>query len=165
MKRKLTITIPPGINEDYQMRLSGEGEAGIYGGSPGDIYVTFSIGTHNIFKRENTNIFYELPVNFAQAALGASVEIPTLDGKAQLKIPQGTQNGKVIRIKDHGVLRLNGKGRGDQLVIIRVVTPQSLDYKQRRLLEELAETLPEAKIPEDEREGIIDRIKSALSDN
>lgn len=165
VKRKLTITVPPGIDESYQMRLSGEGEAGIYGGSPGDVYITFSVKRHKVFARKNTDIIYELPINFAQAALGDGIEIPTIDGKAVLKVPPGTQNGKVLQIKGKGVPHLKGKGRGDQLVIIRVVTPQSLNDEQRQLFEELAEMLPEATMPESEDHGILDRIKNVFSDN
>ncbi len=150
IKRKLTVTVPPGIDESYQMRLSKEGDAGKYGGSSGDIYVNFSVKPHKFFARKGYDILYELPINFVQAALGDNIEVPTLDGKAPLKMPPGTQNGKVFHIKGKGVPRLNSKARGDQLVIIRVVSPQSMDANQRRLFEELAKTLPAAKKPEGE---------------
>lgn len=149
-KRKLTVTVPPGIDESYQMRLSNEGDAGRYGGSSGDIYLNFSVKPHKFFVRKELNIFYELPINFAQAALGDALAVPTLDDTATLKIPPGTQNGRVFHIKGKGVPRLHGRGKGDQLVIIRIVTPQSMDANQRRLFEELAKTLPTAKTPEDE---------------
>lgn len=164
-KRKLTVTVPPGVDESNSMRFRGEGEAGIYGGSPGDVYVTFSITPHDVFVRRGTDILYELPINFAQAALGNSVEVPTVDGKTTLKIPPGTQNDKVFRIRGKGVPRLDGKSRGDQLVIIRVVTPRSLKDNQQRLFQELAETLPEAEMPEGGDHGIIDRIKSVFGDD
>ncbi|MCX6009744.1 MAG: molecular chaperone DnaJ [Chloroflexi bacterium] len=156
VKRKLTVTVPPGIDESYQMRLSNEGDTGKYGGSPGDICINFSIKPHKFFVRKGNDILHELPINFAQAALGDNIEVLTLDGKATFKIPPGTQNGKVFRIKGKGVPRLNSKGRGDQLVIIRVVTPQSMDANQRRLFEELAKTLPTAAMPEGEDHEIID---------
>jgi molecular chaperone DnaJ len=153
VKRKLTVTIPAGIDENYQMRLSNEGDAGKYGGSPGDIYVNFSVKPHKFFVRKDYDIFYELPINFAQAALGDNIEVPALDGKVTLKIPPGTQSGKTFHIKGKGVPHLHGRGKGDQLVMVRVVTPQSMDASQRRLLEELAKTLPAAKTPEiDDRE-------------
>jgi len=164
VKRKLKVTVPPGIDENYRMRLNGEGEVGIYGGSPGDVYVAFSVKSHEFFVRRGIDILYELPINFAQAAIGNNVEVPTLDGEAVLKIPTSTQNGEVFRIKGKGVSRLDGRGRGDQLVIIRVVTPQSLDDNQQRLFEELAKTLPPAKIPDDGDKGVIDRIKSLFSE-
>jgi molecular chaperone DnaJ len=156
VKRKLTVTVPPGIDESYQMRLSKEGDAGKYGGSPGDIYINFSVKTHKFFVRKGNDILHELPLNFAQAALGDNIEVPTLDGRAPIKIPPGTQNGKVFRIKGKGVPRLNSRGRGDQLVIIRVITPQSMDANQRRLFEELAKTLPTAKMSEVEDHEIIE---------
>ena len=165
VKRKLEAKIPAGIEENYQMRLSGEGDAGTYGGSPGNVYITFSIKPHKFFIRKRFDIFYELPINFAQAALGDNIEVPTLDGKEPLKIPPGTQNGKVFRIKGKGVPRLDGRGRGDQMVITQIVTPQSLDDNQRQLLEELAKTLPPAEIPENEDKGIIDRIRSLFGEN
>jgi molecular chaperone DnaJ len=155
-KRKLTVTVPPGIDESYQMHLSSEGNAGIYGGSPGDIYINFSVKPHKLFVRKGNDILHELPINFAQAALGDNVEVPTVDGKTQVKIPPGTQSGKVLRIKGKGAPRLNSKVRGDQLVTIRVVTPQSMDANQRRLFEELAKTLPAAKMPEDKDRKVIE---------
>ena len=156
IKRKLTVTVPPGIDESYQMRLSNEGDAGRYGGPPGDIFINFSVKPHKFFVRKGFDIFYELPVNFAQAALGDTLEVPTLDGKTTLKIPQGTQNGKVFHIKGKGIPRLHGRGKGDQMVTIRVITPQSMDANQRRLFEELARTLPSAKMPEVEDHEIIE---------
>jgi molecular chaperone DnaJ len=156
LKRKLTVTVPPGIDESYQMRLGNEGDVGRYGGPPGDVYVNFSVKPHKFFVRKGNDILYELPVNFAQAALGDNVEVPTLDGETPMKIPPGTQNGRVFRIKGKGVPRLNSRGRGDQLIIIRVVTPQSMDANQRRLFEELAKTLPAAKMPEGKDREIID---------
>ena len=155
-KRKLTVTVPPGIDQSYQLRLSNEGDAGKYSGPPGDIYINFSVKPHNLFVRKDSDIFYELPINFAQAALGDDLEVPTLDGKASLKIPPGTQNGKVFHIKGKGVPRLHGRGKGDQLVIIKVISPQSMDANQRRLFEELAKTLPAAKKPEVKDHEIIE---------
>jgi len=155
VKRKLTVTVPAGIDESYQMRLSHEGNAGQYGGSPGDVYINFSVKPHKFFVRKDYDIFYELAINFAQAALGENVEVPALDGKVTVKIPSGTQTGKTFRIKGKGVPHLHGRGKGDQLVVVRVVTPQSMDDDQRQLFEKLARTLPTAKIPEsDDHETI-----------
>ena len=153
VKRNIKVTIPPGVDGDHPMRLRGEGEAGIYGGQPGDVYIIFSVKPHAFFIRDGYDIFYELPINFGQAALGDNVEIPTLDGKTILKIPPGTQNRKIFHLKGKGVPRLDGKGRGDQLVGVRVVTPQSLDSSQRKLFEELAKTLPQENIPEKKDKG------------
>jgi molecular chaperone DnaJ len=160
MKRKLTVTVPPGVDESYQMRLSGEGQAGIYGGSPGDIYVGFSIKSHEFFVRRGNDIACEMAINFAKAALGGNVEVPTLEGFNTLKIPAGTQNGHVFRLKGKGVAHIDGKGRGDQLIEIKIVTPQNLDEKQRRLFEELAETLSQPEITRDQTKGKMDKFKS-----
>lgn len=155
VKRKLNVTVPPGIDESYQVRLRGEGDAGKYGGSAGDVYVNFSIKPHKFFVRKDYDIIYQLPINFAQAALGDNVDVPAIDGKITVKIPAGTQTGKVFRIKGKGVPHLHGRGKGDELVMVRVVTPKSVDHGQRRLLEELAKTLPEAETPEVEDPEIV----------
>jgi molecular chaperone DnaJ len=156
VKRKLKVTVPAGIDESYQMRLSNEGDVGKYGGSSGDIYINFSVQPHRFFVRKEYDIFYELPINFAQAVLGDNIEVPALDGKVMVKIPAGTQNGKTFRIKGKGVPHLHGRGKGDQLVVVRVVTPRSIDADQRRLFEKLANTLPTAKMPEGEDHEIVD---------
>ena len=147
VKRKLAADIPAGVDDGYRLRLDGEGNAGLYGGAPGDLYIDLSVKPHNLFRREGVDILYDLPINFAQAAVGNEIEVPTLDGKTSLKISPGTQSGKVFRLKGKGVLQLNGRGRGDLLVKVVVVTPKHLDGKQRRLFEELAKTLPQAKLP------------------
>ena len=148
VKRKLNVSVPPGVDESYRMRLRGEGQAGVYGGSPGDVYINFSIGSHKYFVREDDDIYFDLPINFAEAALGCTVEVPTLEGNTELKIPSGTQHGKVFNLKGKGVQNINGKGKGNQYVQINVVTPQSLNSTQRRLMEELAKTLPKMDIPD-----------------
>jgi molecular chaperone DnaJ len=145
MKRKVTVDIPAGVDDGYEISLEGEGDIGLYGGAPGDIHIQLSVKPHKLFRRESFDILYELPVNFAQAALGDEINIPSLDGKMSLKIPPGTQNGKAFRLKGKGVPHVNGRGRGDQIVIAQVVTPQHLDGKQKRLFEELAKILPQAK--------------------
>lgn len=155
-KRKIKVTIPAGVDDGYRLRMDGEGSAGVYGGPPGDLYIALSVKPHGLFRRDGSDILYELPINFAQAALGDNIEVPTLDGKVAVKIPPGTQNGKTFRVKGKGVPRLHGRGKGDQLVVVRVVTPQSMDASQRRLLEELAKTLPAAKTPEGEDPEIVE---------
>jgi len=102
VKRKISVNIPAGVDEGYQLRLDGEGSAGVYGGPPGDLYVIFSVKPHNLFHRDGSDILYELSINFAQAALGDEVRVPSLDGKVELKIPPGTQNGKTFRFKARG---------------------------------------------------------------
>lgn len=142
LKRKLTVDIPAGVDDSYELRLDGEGNAGLYGGAPGDIYVNLSVQPHELFRREGLDVLYNLPINFAQAALGDDVNVPSLNGSIGLKIPPGTQSGTVFRLKGKGVAQVNGRGRGDELVTVTIVTPQRLDQKQRQLLEELAKLLP-----------------------
>ena len=108
--------MPAGVDDGTAIRLSGEGDAGLRGGSPGNLYVVLSVAKHEFFTRDGDNVLFELPINFAQAALGAEVEVPTLYGKSKLKIPAGSQTGKVFRLKDKGIPHLHGSGRGDQLV-------------------------------------------------
>jgi len=146
-QRSISVKIPAGVDEDSQIRLRGEGQAGTRGGPSGNLYITLAIEQHEFFKRDGDNIIYELPINFAQAALGTEVEVPTLDGKTKLKLPPGSQTGKVFRLKNKGIPHLHRRGRGDQLVTLLVITPDSLTKKQRHLFQELADTLGPAKSP------------------
>jgi chaperone protein DnaJ len=147
VKRKLVVDIPAGVDDGYQLCLEGEGGAGLHGGIPGDLYIAFSVKSHNLFHRDGVDLLYELPINFAQAALGDEIDVPSLDGKVSLKMPPGTQNGKVFRLKGRGVPYVSGRGRGDLLIKVQAVTPQRLDKKQRQLFEELAKVLPRTKLP------------------
>ena len=144
-KRSILVRIPAGVEDGSRIRLSGQGDAGVRGGPTGNLYISLSVKQHQFFIRDGDNILYELPINFAQAALGAEVEVPTLDDNVKLKIPAGSQTGQVFRLKNKGVPHLHRNGRGDQLVGVLVVTPDSLTKKQRQLLEELASTLDPAK--------------------
>jgi len=146
-QRSILVKIPPGVSDESQLRLSGEGNAGTRGGSAGDLYVTLSVKEHELFTRDEDNILYELPINFAQAALGAELEVPTLGGKNNLKIPAGSQTGTVFRLKGEGIPHLNRSGRGDQLVTIFVVIPEKLTEQQRQLFQELADTLSPNNMP------------------
>ncbi len=140
-KRTVSVKIPAGVDNDNQMRLRGEGDAGTRGGPAGDLLVVISVKKHEYFDREGDDVLYVLPVNFSQAALGAEVEVPTLEGDTSLKVPAGCQPGTVIRLKGKGIPHVNGRGRGDQLVTVDVVTPESINKEQRRLFEELADSL------------------------
>lgn len=144
-QRRILVKVPAGIEDGSQIRLSHEGDAGMRGGSSGDLYVTVSVLEHEFLARDDDNILYELPINFAQAALGTEVEVPTLHGKTKLNIPAGSQTGKVFRLKGQGIPHLRRSGRGDELVRLFVATPDSLNKQQRQLLEELAKTLGPAK--------------------
>ena len=148
LQRDIRVTIPAGVDDGSQIRLRGEGEAGTRGGPPGNLYVTLSVKPHEFFIRENDDIIYELPINIAQAALGAELEIPTLGSKTKLKIPAGSQTGKTFRLKGYGISHLRGNGRGDQLVNLFVVTPEKLTDKQRKLFQELADSLNSENVSE-----------------
>lgn len=134
--RSLTVKVPPGVDDSFRLRLVGEGETGYRGGPPGDLYVYIYVAPDDFFEREGNDVVCELPISFVQAALGDEVDVPTLDGKATIKIPEGTQTGTVFRLRGRGIPYLNGGGRGDQLVRVRVVTPTRLNEKQKELLRE-----------------------------
>jgi len=159
--RRIVVEIPAGVDNGSHIRLLGEGEAGRYGGPPGDLYVAVSVERHRYFRRQDNNILLELPINIAQAALGDEVEVPTLEGIANLSIPPGTQTGKTFRLRGKGVPYLHGDGRGDQLVTVYVVTPTHLNEHQKKLLHELAKTLGKEVIPQREK-GFFDRIKEVF---
>lgn len=147
VRRKLEIDIPAGVDDGYQMMVEGEGEAGLFGGGAGSLYVSFSVKPHKLFRRDGADILCESAINFAQAALGDEIAIPSLNGEQTLKIPAGTQSGKIFRIKGKGVSQVNGRGKGDQFVKVFVVTPGGLDKQQQQLFKELAKKLPQAQLP------------------
>lgn len=134
--KKININIPAGIDEGQQIRVAGRGEAGVNGGPAGDLFVVIQIKPHDFFEREGDHIFCELPLTFAQAALGDEVEVPTVHGKVQLKIPAGTQTGKTFRLRGKGAPNVRGRGQGDQHVQVLVVTPTKLTEQQKELLRE-----------------------------
>jgi molecular chaperone DnaJ len=139
--RKLSVAIPAGVDDGMRIRLSGEGEAGERGGPSGSLYVVLRVKPHPLFRRQESDILLEYPVSIVQAALGAEVKVPTLDGGAALTIPAGTQHGAVFRLRGKGVPMLRSNKRGDQLVTLRVVVPEKLTEKQRKLLQELGDSL------------------------
>jgi molecular chaperone DnaJ len=137
--RRVVVNIPAGVDDGINVRVTGEGEVSSRGGTPGNLYVILTVKPHPFFKRENNDIEYELPISFAQAALGDEVEVPLVDGKTtMLKIPPGTQSGRSFRLKGMGVPVVHSSARGDQHVIVKVVTPTNLNAEQKRLLEEFA---------------------------
>lgn len=140
IRRKIRINIPAGVDDGMQMRISGEGELGVNGGPPGDLYVVFRVKRHDFFERDGDNLFCQIPITFAQAALGDEIEVPTMEGKVKMKIPAGTQTGKTFRLRGHGMPRVNRGGvKGDQHVKVTVVTPTKLSDRQKELLREFAE--------------------------
>lgn len=136
---KVKVSIPAGIDQGQRIRISGKGESGINGGPAGDLYIVVNIKPHEYFEREGDNIYSELPLTFAQAALGDEVEVPTVHGNVKLKIPAGTQSGKVFRLRSKGVPNVRGYGQGDQHVHVKVVTPTSLTKEQKDLLRQFNE--------------------------
>ena len=136
--KTLTVKIPPGVEEGTRLRLTGEGEPGGYGGPPGDLYVVVCVKEHPVFIRDGDDLLCDLQIGIAQAVLGTKVGVPTLQGEATLKIPPGTQDGKVFRLKGLGAPNIRGYALGDQLVRVRIKIPKKLTAKQRELLEEYA---------------------------
>ena len=138
--KKLSVTIPKGVDDGTRMRLAGKGEAGSKGGTTGDLYLFINVKSHEIFKRSDENLFFECPISMADAALGTTIEIPTIDGgKAKIKIPDGTQNGKQFRLKGKGMPYMRGSGDGDLYVQINTEVPISLNKEQKNLLEKFRE--------------------------
>ena len=135
---RVTVTVPPAVLDGQRLRLAGEGEPGENGGKAGDLFVLVQVEEHPIFSRDDRNIVFELPISFPRAAMGARVAVPTLEGKVTMRIPAGTQSGKVFRIPGKGLPSSQGKARGDQLVKVIVETPLHLTARQRELLEEFA---------------------------
>lgn len=161
--RTLSVKVPAGVDNDTQIRLSGEGAPGADGGPPGNLYVVLHVTKHDYFQRRADDIILEMEVNVAQAALGDEIEIPTVDGPEQLIITAGTQSGTVFRMRDHGVPHLRRNGRGDQLVIVHVVVPKNLSDEQKELMKKLADTLGKEVIPQ-RGKGILSQLKDALGD-
>tara|TARA_Y100000389_G_scaffold30402_1_gene25766 strand:- start:189 stop:1316 length:1128 start_codon:yes stop_codon:yes gene_type:complete len=138
--KKLSVTIPKGVDDGTRIRLAGKGEAGARGGTSGDLYLFINVKSHEIFKRSDENLFFECPISMADAALGTTIEIPTIDGgKAKIKIPDGTQNGKQFRLKGKGMPYMRGSGDGDLYVQINTEVPISLNKDQKDLLEKFKE--------------------------
>jgi molecular chaperone DnaJ len=137
-KRKIHLTIPGGVDTGSRLRVPGEGEPGLRGGPPGDLYVIIHIEPHDFFEREGDDIYCQIPISFPQAALGTKLEIPTLEGTRPLEIPAGTNSGEVFRIRGGGVKHLRGIGRGDQIIQVAVKTPAHLTKRQKELLMEFA---------------------------
>jgi molecular chaperone DnaJ len=164
-ERKLTVKIPAGIATGQRLRLTGEGEAGAGGGPSGDLYVVVHVQDHPFFQRDGNDLYCEIPLNFPTLALGGEITIPTLEGDETFKVPEGTQTGATFRLRARGMPDVTGRGaRGDLLVTVKAITPKKLTREQKKLMEQLAATLPKEKYeptPRDERDekGIFDRVK------
>ncbi|MBW1642430.1 MAG: molecular chaperone DnaJ [Deltaproteobacteria bacterium] len=151
--KKVSIKIPAGVDSGSRLRLTGEGEAGMYGGPPGDLYVFIDVKSHEFFQRNETDVVCQVPISFVQAALGDKIMIPTLNGEKKLAIPKGTQPGDLFRFNGEGIPSLHSKKRGDQIIQVLVKTPTSLTKKQEALLKEFADL---------ETEKFSNKLKSLL---
>jgi molecular chaperone DnaJ len=162
-ERKLTLKIPAGIATGQRLRLQGEGEAGAGGGPSGDLYVVIHVQDHAFFQRDGNTLHCEIPVHFTTLALGGEIMIPTLEGNEALTVPPGTETGHTFTLRARGMPDVSGRGRGDLLVAVKVTTPRKLTKEQRKLLEQLAQTLPKEEVAptllEEGDRGILDRVK------
>ncbi|MCS6995428.1 MAG: molecular chaperone DnaJ [Casimicrobiaceae bacterium] len=160
-QKTLEVTIPPGVDTDDRIRLAGEGEPGLNGGPPGDLYVVVQIKPHPVFQRDGADLHCEMPISFTTAALGGEIEIPTLDGKAIVKIPPETQSGQVFRLKNKGIRPLRGSVAGDLYCHVQVETPVNLTARQKELLREFeAIRLKNAQRQSPKEAGFFDRIRA-----
>lgn len=159
-QRRLKVNLPAGVDDGTRVRVSGEGQPGANGGPPGDLYVFLKVKEHAFFERHEQDLHCTIPLNIAQAALGCEIEVPTLEGSQKLKIPEGTQNGSQFRLRNKGVPSVNGSGRGDQYVHIDVKIPTRLTREQRKLLDQLRETLPVDNAPAEK--SLFEKVKDYL---
>ncbi|WP_413380122.1 molecular chaperone DnaJ [Alkalihalobacillus sp. 1P02AB] len=159
-RKKISVKVPAGIDHGQQLRVSGQGEPGTNGGPPGDLFVVFNVKSHEFFEREGDDIYCEMPLTFAQVALGDEIEVPTLNGKVKLKIPAGTQTGTNFRLRGKGVPNVHGRGQGDQHVKVRVVVPKNLSEKEKDIIREFA-TLSGGK-PDEQNDSFFGKVRRAF---
>jgi molecular chaperone DnaJ len=163
--RKLTVKIPAGIADGQQLRLQSEGEAGGAGGPAGHLYVVVHVQEHEFFRRDGLNLFCEIPVHFTTLALGGEIVVPTLDGPESVKVPEGSETGRTLRLRGKGLPDVGGRGRGDLFATVQVQTPKKLTKEQRQLLEQLAKVLPKEQFEprthdgEPDERNLFDRVK------
>jgi molecular chaperone DnaJ len=158
VSRKIKVKVPAGVDNGIRLRVTQEGDAGERGGPRGDLYVVIYVKEHRIFKRHNNDIYCDMKISFTQAVFGDEVSVPTVDGKVKMKIPGGTQSGKIFRLRGKGTYDLlSGSGKGDQLIRVNVDVPQRLTEEQKGLLKEFAGTLGEKKGPKSK--GFFDKVK------
>jgi molecular chaperone DnaJ len=161
-QKTVEAKIPAGVESDTRIRFSGLGEAGVHGGPYGDLYVVLHVKDHSLFEREGNDLHCVIPVSFTQAALGTEIRVPTLEGEQTLKIPEGTQSGTTLKLRGKGVPVLNGHGKGDLFIEVRVETPTRLTKRQRELLEELQGSAPIENRPQ--RRSILGKVKDMFND-
>ena len=156
-ERELTVRVPPGIRDGAKLKLAGEGGGGRYGGRRGDLYVVVNVDSHPRFTRRGDDLVIEVPISFPQAALGAEIQVPTLEGEERLRIPAGTQSGRVFRLRNMGTPHLGGTGRGDLHVVVHVDVPTRLTDEQRELLGKYAEARGDEVEPK--AKGLFGKVK------
>ena len=153
---KISVKVPPGVDSGTRLKMTGEGDAGQRGGPPGALYIVMQVQEHELFHREGSDVYCEMTLSFGQAALGAELEVPTLEGTAKLKIPAGTQPGASFRLRGKGMLDLGGRHKGDQVVVVNLKVPEGLTGRQKELIRELEEL-------DDTHEGITDKIRNIFA--
>ena len=163
VNKKLKIKVPAGVYEGAQVRVSGEGEAGPQGTPAGDLYVVISLKEHAIFERDGADLYCTMPVTFPQASLGSEVDAPTLDGRVKIKIPAGTEGGRVFRLRGHGVPDVrNGGQKGDLYVRVQIAVPKKMSARQAKLLREFADETGDEVYPE--RSSFLGKVKEFWDD-
>jgi len=155
----IPIKIPAGVSEGMQLSMSGKGNVPIRGGIPGDLLIVIEEEEHAVLKREGNNVVYDLYINFADAALGTSVEVPIIDGFVKIKIEPATQSGKILRLRGKGIQDINGYGRGDQLIHVNIWTPKQLTKEEMAILEGLRDAPNFAPNPGKNEKGFFDKMK------
>ena len=157
--RTVEVRIPPGVDSNTRLRRPGEGEPGVNGGPPGDLYIVLDVKPHPYFERRNADLYCTVPITIAQAALGADIMVTGLNGEERVRIPEGTQTGEIIRLKGKGLPDPHGGGKGDLYVNVHVVTPTKLTREQRQLIEQLGASLPAENRPAERNSSLFDKVK------
>jgi len=158
-EKTIDLRIPPGVDSQTRLRITGEGEPGMNGGPPGDLYVVLEVKEHPFFERRGADLYCTVPITIAQAALGTEILVPALGGEERVKVPEGTQTGSIFRVRGKGLPDPHGGGKGDLYVNVRVATPTKLSREQRRLLQELGETLPAENRPAERNSSLFEKVK------
>lgn len=156
-REKLSVKVPAGIDEGQRLKLSGQGDAGSNGGPAGDLYVMIHLQEHEFFKREEYDVLCEVPISFSQAALGSEIEVPTLGGRVSMKVPEGTQSGQKMKLRNKGITKLGGYGFGDQIITIHVETPTKLSKEQKEIFKQMQELEQNSSNPM--TKGFFNRVK------
>jgi molecular chaperone DnaJ len=160
-EHKILVKVPAGVESDTRIRYAGEGDAGRFGGPAGDFYVQLDVKPHKFFERDGDDLHCTIPISFPQAALGAELEITTLEGKETLKVPEGTQSGKEFKLRGKGVPHLNSHGKGDLIVEVRIQTPSKLSKQQKELLRQLSETISVENTPT--KRGMFSKVRDIFN--